>query len=67
MKILAGGMKMTGLSDENAVRTMLMMAAMNRKIDAIIRVLNIVPDPNIGKPRGTTNENAIKLQNRITK
>lgn len=51
-----------GPSDENAVRLMLMLAAMNQKIDAIMKVLNVVPDPNIGKPRGTTKANAIKLQ-----
>ena len=55
----------SGISDENAVRIMLMLALMNQKIDAIMDAMNIVMD--ISKPRGTTTAEATNLQNKILK
>ena len=55
----------SGISDENAIRIMLMLALMNQKIDAIMYAMNIVMD--ISKPRGTTKAEAINLQNKILK
>ena len=38
------------------------MAAMNQNIDAIMDALNIVLDPTIGKPRGSTKNKMSNLK-----